>query len=264
MADPVQRLGGAFLATPTGHPSPSHRHPELEFNLVVRGSMRYVVGGCRVDCGPGTLLWLFPGQDHVLVQRSENLQLWLAFFHRPVLRQLRLDGDERILLERDPPGQHCRVLTEADRRALRGLLELVHASIADEVLLQAALGHLALSAWRAYARAPVEVAAADIHPAVAGAARLLAGESDASLVEVAAKTGMSASRLRHLFHEQTGSTLVAYRNRQRLHRFLDRHRPDGNLLESALAAGFGSYAQFHRIFRALMGRSPQAWSRAQA
>ncbi len=263
MSDPVQRIGGAFLATPKGRSSAQHRHPELEFNLVVRGSMRYVVGGRRVDCGPGALLWLFPGQDHVMVHQSEDLQLWLAFFHRSALRPLRLLGDERILLERDPPLQHCRVLAVADRRALRALLEQVHASLADEALLQAGLGHLAIMAWRAYARAPAEVAAAEVHPAVSSAARALAGEADASLAEVAARAGMSASRLRHLFHEQTGSTLVAYRNRQRLQRFLERHRAGANLLASALAAGFGSYAQFHRIFSALMGRSPQAWSRAQ-
>jgi AraC-like DNA-binding protein len=30
-----------------------------------------------------------------------------------------------------------------------------------------------------------------------------------------------------------------------------------NLLEAALSAGFGSYAQFHRVFRAWRGTTPR-------
>ena len=55
-------------------------------------------------------------------------------------------------------------------------------------------------------------------------------------------------------------SLVEYRNRLRLDRFavlLDRGRT--NLLEAALAAGFGSYAQFHRVFRALRHMTPREY-----
>ena len=58
--------------------------------------------------------------------------------------------------------------------------------------------------------------------------------------------------------------LVAYRARQRLERFLRRHRPGDarTMLADALAAGFGSYAQFHRVFTATMGSGPADWYRA--
>ncbi|HXU64750.1 MAG TPA: helix-turn-helix domain-containing protein, partial [Polyangia bacterium] len=53
-----------------------------------------------------------------------------------------------------------------------------------------------------------------------------------------------------------------YRNRLRLDRFwllVDGGRP--SLLEAALAAGFGSYAQFHRVFRAQRHVTPREYLR---
>jgi AraC-like DNA-binding protein len=263
MANAISRLGGAFLASPLGRSYPAHAHPALEFNFVLRGSARYVAGTRRYELLPGSLLWLFPGQQHAMVQQSPDLQLWLGFFHKPVLQQARLSGSERILLERDPPGHHCRVLGEEARRQLRQLLDLVSRSLDDEVGLAAGLSHLAVMAWRHFERAPSPTEVGDVHPAVSRAARLIAEDQAATLTQVASRTGVSASRLRHLFHEQTGSTLVSYRNHQRLHRFLASHAQHRSLLEQSLAAGFGSYAQFHRVFRALMGVSPQSWSRGQ-
>ena len=59
--------------------------------------------------------------------------------------------------------------------------------------------------------------------------------------------------------------LVEYRNHLRLERFqvlVD--RGGENLLEAALAAGFGSYAQFHRVFRAVRGSTPRDTVRGRA
>ena len=67
--------------------------------------------------------------------------------------------------------------------------------------------------------------------------------------QIAARLDLSLSRLARVFKAEMGMSLVEYRNRLRLDRFavlLDRGRT--NLLEAALAAGFGSYAQFHRVF----------------
>ena len=78
--------------------------------------------------------------------------------------------------------------------------------------------------------------------------------------QMAAKLELSLSRLARVFKAEMGMSLVEYRNRLRLDRFavlLDRGRT--NLLEAALAAGFGSYAQFHRVFRALRHMTPRAY-----
>ena len=58
-----------------------------------------------------------------------------------------------------------------------------------------------------------------------------------------------------------GEGFVAFRQRARLDE-LDRiiaDRPNTALLAAALEAGFGSYPQFYRAFRALRGCSPYAY-----
>jgi AraC-like DNA-binding protein len=78
--------------------------------------------------------------------------------------------------------------------------------------------------------------------------------------QIAARLDISLSRLARVFKSEMGMSLVEYRNRLRLDRFgvlLDRGRT--NLLEAALAAGFGSYAQFHRVFRALRHMTPREY-----
>lgn len=60
----------AFLAE-DAHGVPwlkTHHHRELEINLVVRGSVTYVIGQSCCTFPQGELFWLFPGQPHRLVR----------------------------------------------------------------------------------------------------------------------------------------------------------------------------------------------------
>ena len=61
-----------------------------------------------------------------------------------------------------------------------------------------------------------------------------------------------------LFKQQTGVALVDFRNRQRVEKFLDFYGTGQRrtMLDAALEAGFGSYAQFHRVFKRVRGCSP--------
>jgi AraC-like DNA-binding protein len=100
------------------------------------------------------------------------------------------------------------------------------------------------------------------HPVVVGTLRLLARDPSLGGKEIAADLGLSLSRLARVFKAEMGMSLVEYRNRLRLERFdvlLD--AGGDNLLEAALTAGFGSYSQFHRVFRALRGASPKEYIR---
>jgi AraC-like DNA-binding protein len=77
---------------------------------------------------------------------------------------------------------------------------------------------------------------------------------------LAKRVGVSAGKLARDFKTEMGLSLVEYRNRLRLERFLALvDRGGGNLLEAALDAGFGSYAQFHRVFRAMLGTTPREY-----
>jgi AraC-like DNA-binding protein len=82
--------------------------------------------------------------------------------------------------------------------------------------------------------------------------------------QIAAKLDISLSRLARVFKAQLGTSLVAYRNRLRMERFSSLvEQGHTNLLGAALAAGFGSYAQFHRVFRALRRGTPRELLRAK-
>jgi AraC-like DNA-binding protein len=103
------------------------------------------------------------------------------------------------------------------------------------------------------------------HPLVLGAVGMLAKDPSLGGKQIAAKLSISLSRLARVFKTEMGMSLVAYRNRLRLERFtvlVD--RGGNNLLDAALAAGFGSYAQFHRVFRALRGATPREYLRQRS
>ncbi len=108
----------------------------------------------------------------------------------------------------------------------------------------------------------VQQAGARVHPVVVGTLRLLAQDPSLGGKELADRLHISLSRLARLFKAETGLSLVEYRNRLRLERFdvLVRTGSD-NLLEAALAAGFGSYAQFNRVFTAERGVPPTKYLR---
>jgi AraC-like DNA-binding protein len=96
------------------------------------------------------------------------------------------------------------------------------------------------------------------HPLVTAAIEMLSKDPSLGGKEVASQLDISLSRLARVFKVEMGMSLVAYRNRLRLDRFMTLvDRGDSNLLEAALAAGFGSYAQFHRVFRALRRKTPR-------
>jgi AraC-like DNA-binding protein len=71
---------------------------------------------------------------------------------------------------------------------------------------------------------------------------------------------MSSGQLARTFKHYAQISIVDHRNEIRLARFLGRvDTKAGNLLEAALEAGFGSYAQFHRVFRARFGQAPREY-----
>jgi transcriptional regulator GlxA family with amidase domain len=71
---------------------------------------------------------------------------------------------------------------------------------------------------------------------------------------------MSGGQLARTFKQHARTSIVDHRNEIRLARFLGRvDMQAGNLLEAALEAGFGSYAQFHRVFRARFGQAPREY-----
>jgi AraC-like DNA-binding protein len=245
-----------------------HRHAELELNLVVRGTASYVLGDRRFALAPGTLTWLFPGQDHVLVDESPDHELWWAVFRPSLVGRIATSRDARTLLEADPVGQFSRRLDSGRVRRLGALFrEVRDAETVDAVLANAGLAYLLSFAWRALLDSGDVVGGVDLHPGVETVARLLHADPDAGdLAALARAANLSPAHLSRIFKQQTGVSISRFRNQQRLQRFLALYGSGRRTtaLAAALDAGFGSYAQFHRVFRELTGRSPSALRTAAA
>ena len=246
----------------------THRHAELEVNLVVRGSASYLLGDRRYALTPGTLTWLFPGQDHVLVDESSDHELWWAVFRPALVARIATTRDARPLLQTDPVGQFSRRLDSGRVQRLGGVFHDVHdAQTVDDVLVNTGLAYLLTTAWRAFLDSDDLVEGVDLHPAVETVARMLQADPEAGdLATLARAAGLSASHLSRIFKEQTGVSISRFRNQQRLQRFLQLYGRGRRTtaLAAALEAGFGSYAQFHRVFREQAGRSPSALRTAAA
>jgi AraC-like DNA-binding protein len=262
-------LDGRVVRHTAGDVRPrAHRHAELEVNLVVRGSASYLLGERRYALTPGTLTWLFPGQDHVLVEESSDHELWWAVFRPGLVARIATTWLARPLLEQDPVGRFSRRLDAGRVRRLGALFHDVHAAQSvDDVLVNTGLAYLLTFAWRAFLDSDDIVEGVDLHPAVETVARLLQADPDAGdLGTLARAARLSPSHLSRIFKEQTGVSISRFRNQQRLQRFLQLYGRGRRTtaLAAALEAGFGSYAQFHRVFREQTGRSPSALRTAAA
>jgi AraC-like DNA-binding protein len=246
----------------------SHRHAELEVNLVVRGTASYLMNDRRYDLTAGTLTWLFPDQEHVLVDESADHAMWWAVFRPSAVARIAGSPHARSLLEGDPLGRYSRRLEPQRVQRLAALFgELHEAGTLDDTLLNAGLSYLLALAWRAFLDSSDVVGALEVHPAVDTVARLLrADPSVGDLTDLARRVGLSPSHLSRLFTAQMGLSICRFRNQQRLDRFmrLYRHGRATTALAAAHEAGFGSYAQFHRVFRQETGRNPSALRTAAA
>ena len=98
--------GFLFLAESARNPPKlsSHHHVELELNLVVRGSITYVIEERRYTFPQGTLLWFFPAQEHQLVDRTDDAQYYVCVF-KPSLIRRSCQSASYEGLKRDDPSE---------------------------------------------------------------------------------------------------------------------------------------------------------------
>jgi AraC-like DNA-binding protein len=266
LADLRLRVGldGRVVRHVAGEVRPrAHRHVEVEVNLVMRGTASYLLGERRYQLAQGTLTWLFPDQDHVLVDESDDHELWWAVFRPSLVARVAKTELARPLL-----GQFSRRLDSARVERLGVLFrEVRDAETFDDALFNAGLSYLLILAWHTFLDSDDVVEGSDLHPAVETVARLLRADPSAGDLATLARTAnLSPSHLSRLFKAQTGVSISRFRNQQRLQRFqlLYGRGRRTTALAAAVEAGFGSYAQFHRVFRELTGRNPSSLRTADA
>ncbi|MGH9598972.1 MAG: helix-turn-helix domain-containing protein [Terracidiphilus sp.] len=262
----------------------SHHHVELELNLVLQGTIAYVMNGRRFTFSPRTVLWLFPQQEHQLVARSENARFYVAAFKPSLIRRSCHTTAYQGL--RRKPGDQDNILNSLlDPRAfdlVSGIMDLLmqgsldsdllnreagfgpasdfHFAHHDRDVLNAGLRYLLLLCWNYQIRGHATGNYVSLHPAVRRALAVLNENlEDHDLEKLARACGVSNSFLSRKFHNQIGVTLNQYRNTLRLSRFFEEFRqPDRKTIaEAVYAAGFGSYAQFYKVFARAYGRGPR-------
>ncbi|WP_147123999.1 helix-turn-helix transcriptional regulator, partial [Nocardia neocaledoniensis] len=96
------------------------------------------------------------------------------------------------------------------------------------------------------------------HPVVTEALRTAGGwpGGPPALGELAARVGLSGSRLSHVFTEHVGLPYAAWRRWTRLHQAFAVVRAGGSLTEAAHTAGFADSAHLTRTCRDLIGITP--------
>jgi len=278
--------GFLFLAESIRNPPAlrPHRHVELELNLVVNGTISYVVDGTRYSFSKGALLWLYPRQEHQLVDRTPDAAYYVAVFKPDLMERACRGAFYRGLKRQNSPGPgviHCE-LTPQDFDTLRREMQAIVDDGLDADLLNreagfgvsedfsfrhndpdwlnAGLRHILLSGWRLQQRPQGKSRAFPLHAAVRQALRLLEEDpASATLGTLAARCGVSESFLSRAFSRELGVSFSRYRNSVRLSRFWEAYRAGSSetLLDAVLTAGFGSYAQFFRVFTEAYGIGPR-------
>jgi AraC-like DNA-binding protein len=256
--------GFAGIARLSRYQGQTHRHDELEVNLVLTGKAAYLIGAQRVPIVPNSMIWLFPRQEHVLIDWSHDFSMWVLVFKQTLVSRCASKDIRHVLRSGDPDGLFCRQLNPRRVDALNRVYQGAFDEKQDPEFVNATLGYALVESWRAYQFSGESVPPTDVHPAVAKAARLISESADAiSLDTLASKAGLSPARLSRLFKQQTGVSLTSFRQQKCLERFLRLYRSGArySLTEAALLAGFGSYPQFHRVFSRLMGLNPMDYRR---
>ena len=254
-----QRSGFLFFRNKVQLLRNPHHHEDLELNIVFSGTVTYVVDSVAYQLVKGSCLWLFPNQEHQLVDAEGELSLVVCVFKREMVMEAAHSLWTAPLAGQQPPAIFCRELTSSDLVILRALTEDLCRSQENEELFEAGLRWLLFSAWKRFIDAEV-ITGENCHWAVARTMEAIRKAPQLSLDSICTTLRVSRSHLSRLFHQQTGLSIPTYRNRMRLQLFFSLYRENSNLLGCALDAGFGSYAQFYRVFKEHTGTSPSQLS----
>lgn len=226
---------------------PRHFHSEPELNFVVAGTATFGTGRDEISAVAGDLLCWPPGVDHELLTASHDLDLFVV--------ALTPELSERVLASRSALAIAGAVRVNL-LRSNWGELEAQLAAPAHTP--DAAVGdELVARLWSSAHQARLEA------PSGRGLAgrvlRSVLQRPDLKRSQRAQVIGACPSELSRHFHLEVGITLSAYRSRLRLLRFIELVDSGQTLLAAALSAGFGSYSQCHRTFRAAFGCAPRAF-----
>jgi len=217
-------------------------------NLIAAGHAAFGYGEATISVSAGDLLWWPPGQDHVLLDATPDLDLYVI--------GVTAAFSEHVLADRPSGASGGAARLRLDRAQLTSLRTVCAAQTTalDAAAVERHVGDIWREAHTLRARIP------DHHPLTVRALSSLLGRPDLKRAELARLIRGNASEVSRYFHRDIGLTLVAYRTRLRLIRFIQLVEGGGrSFLTAAIDAGFGSYSQCHRAFQQAFDCTPRVF-----
>ena len=262
-------VGGAVWPFDRHYIRPPHFHGQVEFLLVRSGTATVHLGTRAERLRAGQLCWILPCLPHVMSDFSADFDMWVVELEAPIVAASwevvtgHADDDRRA-----PRAQVFGwVAAMGERLAGRPVVD-----VGKEEARR--LGEFAAGVWsapstkgvrdtlRALCELALRATLASVkqrHGATLTdlASSMLLASPLMDRRDLAADLGVSEGFVSRSFGRELGVSFVEHRARSRLAHFLALVPDDSrNFLDAALAAGFGSYSQFHRVFTRVAGASP--------
>ena len=246
---------------------PLHFHGQLECLLIRRGSATLHVATQTQVVRSGQLCWILPGVPHVMGSFSPDFDMWVVELDSTLVDDCWATMNARRPATGDAPFKSWS-LPLGEQLAGRSAVDVPAevARLLDELAAGVWAAMLASEARSGLARFGLLALRTTLgnvdtrRPNSIGqlASCLLLASPTMSRAAAAAELGVSEGFLSRTVHRELGVTFVEHRARTRVAHFLALIQAKGiNFLEAALAAGFGSYSQFHRTFSRVSGSRPR-------
>jgi AraC-like DNA-binding protein len=270
---------------------PAHFHGQLEVLVVTRGQLTCSVGSVDYVVNAPALVWHLPTISHQTIKASGDCFFWVVLFEPFLVEEVLGSGE---IARGD--GSLASVATSASllRRVgsagspfagwilrltnLLGARPVVEITVVE--ITRSAASAMEEFAAQGLQRLTCEQVTSALREllvlAVAESERQLSRLCAPSLPElgialllaapelerpaVCRQLQVSTSYLSRQFQRRVGTTFAAFRSRARVASFLAvSERGATSLLQAALASGFGSYSQAHRVFSKVTGYCPRCY-----
>ncbi len=272
--------------------SQAHQHPELELNFVTSGEAVYYFSDVKYTMRPGSMVWILPNQNHRLSQWSDDFSMDIVAFTPNSLLSIDINSPEYEALIQNPSdkGVYCRVINHSVSQTISQIFKSLYTGnlhndgvenqapvyarkvfgrSENEIykhtkprVLNAGLAFLLTYCWDAFQSHGSDSDSKRIHAAVCKSIQFIQDNEACShtVSSLAKACGLSESRFSRVFKENIGMSVPAYKNRVKLDHFLKLWQSnDMTLTEACYAANFGSYAQFHKVFKEQFKVSPKEY-----
>jgi AraC-like DNA-binding protein len=267
---------GAIWPYARDYSKPRHFHAQLELLILVRGSAEIRVGRSQHVVHAGQLVWQLPGVEHAVVSVSSDCELRVLHVEPDLCAQVAHElGTCGRPSNAVRPGAGSfngwaqelgalvcgRPVVDLARGDLDALMELCHATSADGSLsaeeMPTRLRRALSTAWLATRREHDSRRALSL---VELGSCLLFDEPSVERTALCHALDVSEGYLSRRFQSELGISFAEQRARLRIARFVTHVTRDRwSYLDAALAAGFGSYSQLHRVFTRVVQESPRSY-----